>query len=355
MTTPHPLDLLRGEEVIRARDLLRVAGHVDDHARFVHVVLDEPEKTVVAASPAGRSGRPRGACPRRARTGPRPARGGRVRHGQHGARGPRPSRACAPRCCSASRSPRSSRCPSIPTGSPRCSGGASTDMATASRSTRGRPATSAWTSRRVGASRAASPSCATRRPTTATPADRGARRLLRHGRRRGHRGPRPRRRCRYRPSGAATCPPTSARCAPTCGPLEITQPDGPSFEVDGNAVRWQRWSFRVGVRPVRGSRPAHRRLRRGGRTRPVLLPGVDLARWSCPTATRARCTAGRTPSTPASGASGGWRTRSRSGCDCLGVIHYFDAVLATEQGEPYTVEQRDLHARGGLRDPLEAP
>ena len=26
------------------------------------------------------------------------------------------------------------------------------------------------------------------------------------------------------------------------------------------------------------------------------------------------------------------------GCDCLGVIHYFDAVLATEQGDPYTVE-----------------
>jgi len=26
------------------------------------------------------------------------------------------------------------------------------------------------------------------------------------------------------------------------------------------------------------------------------------------------------------------------GCDCLGEIHYFDAVLATEQGEPYTVE-----------------
>ena len=24
-------------------------------------------------------------------------------------------------------------------------------------------------------------------------------------------------------------------------PLEITQPDGPSFEVDGNVVRWQNW------------------------------------------------------------------------------------------------------------------
>jgi primary-amine oxidase len=26
------------------------------------------------------------------------------------------------------------------------------------------------------------------------------------------------------------------------------------------------------------------------------------------------------------------------GCDCLGVIHYFDAILATEDGDPYTVE-----------------
>ena len=29
-------------------------------------------------------------------------------------------------------------------------------------------------------------------------------------------------------------------------PLEISQPDGPSFTIDGNEVRWQRWSFRVG-------------------------------------------------------------------------------------------------------------
>ena len=29
-------------------------------------------------------------------------------------------------------------------------------------------------------------------------------------------------------------------------PLEITQPEGPSFEVDGYEVRWQKWRFRVG-------------------------------------------------------------------------------------------------------------
>src|SRR6516164_6949068 len=29
-------------------------------------------------------------------------------------------------------------------------------------------------------------------------------------------------------------------------PLEITQADGPSFQVDGNVVRWQNWSFVIG-------------------------------------------------------------------------------------------------------------
>ena len=42
------------------------------------------------------------------------------------------------------------------------------------------------------------------------------------------------------------------------------------------------------------------------------------------------------------------------GCDCLGEIHYFDATLANEQGKPWVIDERDLHARGGLRDPLEA-
>src|SRR4051794_2521184 len=35
-------------------------------------------------------------------------------------------------------------------------------------------------------------------------------------------------------------------------PLAITQPDGPSFQVEGNLVRWQRWSFRVGFEPYEG-------------------------------------------------------------------------------------------------------
>jgi primary-amine oxidase len=42
------------------------------------------------------------------------------------------------------------------------------------------------------------------------------------------------------------------------------------------------------------------------------------------------------------------------GCDCLGDIHYLDAVVADDLGNPRTIQQRDLHARGGPRRPLEA-
>jgi primary-amine oxidase len=29
-------------------------------------------------------------------------------------------------------------------------------------------------------------------------------------------------------------------------PLEITQPEGPSFTVEGHLVRWQKWQLRIG-------------------------------------------------------------------------------------------------------------
>ena len=42
------------------------------------------------------------------------------------------------------------------------------------------------------------------------------------------------------------------------------------------------------------------------------------------------------------------------GCDCLGEIRYFDAVLNDSKGQPVTDPERHLHARGGRRHPLEA-
>ena len=35
-------------------------------------------------------------------------------------------------------------------------------------------------------------------------------------------------------------------------PIEITQPEGPSFTVDGHAVAWQKWQLRIGFTPREG-------------------------------------------------------------------------------------------------------
>ena len=53
-------------------------------------------------------------------------------------------------------------------------------------------------------------------------------------------------------------------------PLEIVQPEGPSFAVDGHEVRWQKWGFRVGFTPREGLVLHDVRYDDGGRERPVL-------------------------------------------------------------------------------------
>ena len=116
------------------------------------------------------------------------------------------------------------------------------------------------------------------------------------------------------------------------------QPEGPSFTVDGNHVQWQRWSFRVGFDPYEGlvlhtvdvprRRPASGRCCTARRSREMVVPygdpgpmhgwknAFDAGEWGL----------------------GRMANSLKLGCDCLGEIHYFDAVLATEQGDPYTVE-----------------
>src|SRR5437879_11399497 len=53
------------------------------------------------------------------------------------------------------------------------------------------------------------------------------------------RWPLPPQSCNY----AADRPETKATFRSDVKPLEITQPEGPSFEVEGYTVRWQKWSF----------------------------------------------------------------------------------------------------------------
>ena len=81
---------------------------------------------------------------------------------------------------------------------------------------------------------------------------------------------RPRRRAAARRARAATTPTTIGPLRTDLKPLEITQPEGPSFTVDGNLVRWQKWSFRVGSTRTRASCCTRSRYDDGGRVRPIL-------------------------------------------------------------------------------------
>jgi len=115
--------------------------------------------------------------------------------------------------------------------------------------------------------------------------------------------------------------------------LSITQPDGPSFRVDGYKVSWQGYEFRVGMHPVNGlvlhqlslqERPL---LYRAALSEMVVPYGDSdpMHRWK--------------HVLDASEYNMGQLVNSlKLGCDCLGEIHYFDIDLVTHEGKVKKVE-----------------
>ncbi len=119
-------------------------------------------------------------------------------------------------------------------------------------------------------------------------------------------------------------------------PLEIRQPEGPSFRVDGNLVEWQRWSFRVGFDPYEGLVLHTVGYRDGDRVRSV-LHRASVCEMVVPYGHPGAMHGWKNAFDAGEWGLGRMTNSLELGCDCLGEIHYFDATLATEQGEPYTV------------------
>ncbi len=95
-------------------------------------------------------------------------------------------------------------------------------------------------------------------------------------------------------------------------PIEITQPEGPSFTVDGHHVRWLGWDLRLGFTPREGLVLHQIGYEDRGHACGRSSTGRASRRCTCRTATPRRRIASRTSSTRASWASAGWPTRSRS-------------------------------------------
>ena len=119
-------------------------------------------------------------------------------------------------------------------------------------------------------------------------------------------------------------------------PLEIVQPEGASFVVDGNHVRWSRWSFRVTFDPYEGLVLHTVQYHDADRVRPV-LHRASVSEMVVPYGDPGPMHGWKNAFDAGEWGLGRMGNSLKLGCDCLGVIHYFDAVLATEQGEPYTV------------------
>jgi primary-amine oxidase len=119
-------------------------------------------------------------------------------------------------------------------------------------------------------------------------------------------------------------------------PLEITQPDGVSFTLDGNLITWQGWSMRVGFNYREGLVLHTVGYDDGGRTRPIahrLSIAEMVVPYRDPTDDHYR----RTAYDIGEWGLGFMTTSLELGCDCLGEIRYLDAHLHDTKGEPYTI------------------
>lgn len=121
-------------------------------------------------------------------------------------------------------------------------------------------------------------------------------------------------------------------------PIDITMPEGPSFSVNGNEVQWENWKMHVGFNSREGLVLSNISFADKGEDRPVLTRAsvpemvvpygdVDETRYWVSYFDAGEYLLGRcaNPLT--------------LGCDCLGVIHYFDGFVNDDMGNPVKLDQ----------------
>ena len=120
-------------------------------------------------------------------------------------------------------------------------------------------------------------------------------------------------------------------------PLVITQPNGPSFTVDGNLVRWQKWQFRVGFH-VRDGLILHMiGYEDEGRLRPI-MHRASMAEMVVPYGDPRGGAFRRNAFDTGEYGVGQFLDSLTLGCDCLGHIHYFDCWHHDWLGAPKKIE-----------------
>lgn len=120
-------------------------------------------------------------------------------------------------------------------------------------------------------------------------------------------------------------------------PLTIEQPEGPSFTVEGNEVRWQKWRFRIGFTPREGLVLHTIRYNDGGKERPVLYR-ASVCEMVVPYGDPGEHYYRKNAFDIGEYGIGTLANSLQLGCDCLGSIRYFDADWIDSRGKVVTLK-----------------
>ena len=124
----------------------------------------------------------------------------------------------------------------------------------------------------------------------------------------------------------------------TLAPLRITQPEGVGFTVDGNAIAWQNWEFRVTVHPTNGLVLHQLGYRENGALRPILHRAA-LSDMVVPYGDTDPMHSWKHVLDASEASIGNCVNSLTLGCDCVGEIHYLDHVAVKPDGSARLVER----------------
>lgn len=115
-------------------------------------------------------------------------------------------------------------------------------------------------------------------------------------------------------------------------PISITQPEGVSFQVEGQQVSWQKWRFRVGFTPREGLVLHLVEYQDRERWRPILYR-ASLSEMYVPYGDPTPSHNFKNVFDAGEVGMGVLANSLELGCDCLGEIRYFDACVNDAEGQ----------------------
>ena len=120
-------------------------------------------------------------------------------------------------------------------------------------------------------------------------------------------------------------------------PLDVVQPDGPSFTIEGNQLEWQNWNMRIGFNSREGLTLHSITYKDGDEVRPI-AHRFSFAEMVVPYRDPSPDHFRRTAFDIGEWGLGFMTTSLELGCDCLGEIRYLDGVIHDWQGDPVTIK-----------------